>query len=177
MECPACRQRFDPPAPDAGRATAVCPRCRRVVVLGDAPAAASFPESGTAPLLEPLPARESPTQIGVASQTLSLPPGKRVSVAILGGPRQGEAVTLVRPRLTFGRATVGEGADVQFADEELAPLHAALECHGARLVLRDLGSATGTFVGEERIGGAREVHDGDEFRLGRTAFLVVVSDS
>lgn len=178
MECPACRNTFDLSAADAARATVSCPHCRRIVVVGEARSAAgSDADSGTSPLLEPLPPHESPTQIGVASQTLSLPGGKRVSVAILSGPRKGEAVTLLRPRLSFGRASVGEGADVQIADPQLSLQHAVLECHGARIVLRDLGSASGTFVGEERIGTSRELEDGGEFRLGDTSILVLVNDS
>src|SRR5436190_4515288 len=101
--CPSCRTTFEPSEARAARATAVCPACGRVVVLtpegGAAAAPASSDEPGTAPLLEPLSRAEGPTRIGVASQTLSLPAGKRVSVAILTGARKGEGVTLARPRL------------------------------------------------------------------------------
>jgi len=175
VECPSCRKAFELSAAEAARATAVCPHCRRVVVLEGAGSAAAG-DPGTAPLLEPLPARESPTQIGVASQTLSLPAGKRVSVAILSGPRKGEAVTLVKPTLGLGRAGAGAGMDVEIADPELSGRHAMLECHGARIVLRDLGSRSGTFVAAERIGGQCEIGNGGEFRIGATTLVLLVSD-
>ena len=175
MECPSCRKAFELSGVDAARATVVCPHCGRVVVVGEGRAAASS-DPGTAPLLEPLPARESPTQIGVASQTLSLPAGKRVSVAIVSGPRKGQAVTLVKPTLGFGRAGAGQGMDVEIADPEVSGRHAMLECHGARIVLRDLGSRAGTFVGPERVEGPREVEGGAEFRIGATTLVLLVND-
>jgi hypothetical protein len=133
-------------------------------------------EAGTSPFLEPLASFEAPTQVGAASQTLSLPPGKRVSVAILTGPRKGEAVTLERPSLSFGRAGDEPAADVTIADADLSSRHAVLECHGLRIVLRDLGSGTGTFVGEKRVTGQRELEEGMEFRLGQSTFLLLVNE-
>src|SRR5262249_5027159 len=128
------------------------------------------------PRREPLLPHESPTQIGVASQTLSLPAGKRVSVAILSGPRKGEAIMLVRPRLVLGRGGPAAGVDVAIDDPRLSPQHAALQGPGRRIVLRGLGSADGTFLGDDRIAGPRDVADGAEFRLGETAVLLLVKD-
>ena len=174
IRCPACEETFEPPRRNEGRSTAVCPRCRRVVVVGAAAGPARSPgDSGTEPFLEPLSPGDGPTQVGVASQTLSLPPGKRVSVAILSGPRKGEVVVLERPRLTIGRE--GGGADVQLPDPDVSRSHAAVECHGARIVLRDLGSRNGTFVGEGRVS-LGEVQDRTEFRVGGITFLLLVAD-
>jgi pSer/pThr/pTyr-binding forkhead associated (FHA) protein len=96
-----------------------------------------------------------------------------VSVAILSGPRKGEVVVLGRPRLTIGRA--GGGSDVELPDPDVSRSHAAVECHGARIVLRDLGSRNGTFLGDERIS-QREVADRAEFRVGGITFLLLVAD-
>jgi pSer/pThr/pTyr-binding forkhead associated (FHA) protein len=109
----------------------------------------------------------------VAAKTLSLPAGKRVSIAILSGEFKGNVTVLLGPRLTFGRQ--GGGADVQVPDPEVSRSHAALECHGARIVLRDLGSRYGTFVGDQRVS-QREIHTHTEFRLGGTMFLLLVTD-
>jgi hypothetical protein len=174
MRCPACEEAFEPPREDEGRSTVVCPRCRRVVVVpAPAGAARGASDPTTEAFLEPLRPAEGPTQVGVASQTLSLPPGKRVSVAILSGPRKGEVVVLGRPRLTIGRA--GGGSDVELPDPDVSRSHAAVECHGARIVLRDLGSRNGTFLGDERIS-QREVADRAEFRVGGITFLLLVAD-
>lgn len=176
--CPGCGETFDVPPEHEGRSTTPCPRCGRVVILGGAavPAPAPAETSGdpsTQAFLEPLPPAEDPTQVGVASQTLSLPAGKRVSVAILSGPRKGEVVALGVPRLTFGRE--GAGADVEVPDLRVSRSHAAVECHGSRVVLRDLGSASGTFVGGQPITW-REIESHTEFCLGATTFLLLVAD-
>ena len=60
-------------------------------------------------------------------------------------------------------------------DPEISPRHAAIECHGERIVLRDLGSKAGTFVGDDRVG-QREIDDQTEFRLAGTTFLLLVAD-
>lgn len=174
IQCPACGEAFDLLPEHRGRSTAPCPRCGRVVVHSASPAPAGAPhDPSTEAFLEPLQAGESPTQIGVASQTLSLPPGKRVSVAILSGPRKGEVVVLAGPRLTFGRQ--GGGADVQVPDLDVSRSHAALECHGPRVVLRDLDSRNGTVAGGQRVS-QREMANDDEFQLGATTFLLIVAD-
>ena len=177
--CPSCQTTFEPSAGPAARATAVCPSCRHVVVVaaGEGSSAAPDPEEpGTAPLLVPLGRGEGPTEIGVAGPTLSLPARKRVAVAILSGPRKGDAITLQRPRLTVGRDEPGSQMDVLLSDPEVSREHAAIECHGDRITLRDLGSRHGTFLGGERIG-LKEVSHGAEFRVGNTSLMVVVTDT
>jgi hypothetical protein len=172
--CPSCKETFPLSAEQRGKATVACPRCGRVVVLRDAVGPAATTDPGTEPALEPARPAELPTQIGVASQTLSLPQGKRVSLAVLSGARRGEAFVLERPRLTLGRS--GGGADLELPDPDVSRSHAALECHGARIVLRDLGSRNGTFVAEERVS-QRELTDRSEFRVGGTTFLLLVADA
>jgi hypothetical protein len=172
--CPGCGAAFDLPPERHDRSTAVCPRCGRVVIaLPAAAPAGTSDDPSTQAFLEPLPPAESPTEVGVASQTLSLPAGKRVSVAILSGPRKGDVTVFHGPRLTFGRD--GAGADVQVPDLEVSRSHAALECHGARIVLRDLGSTHGTFVGDQRVT-RREIESRSEFRLGATTIMLLVTD-
>jgi hypothetical protein len=174
IQCPACGEAFDLLPEHQGRSTTVCPRCGRVVVHAASPTPAVAPhDPSTEAFLEPLQAGESPTQVGVASQTLSLPLGKRVSVAILSGPRKGDVIVLDGPRLTFGRE--GGGADVQVPDLDVSRSHAAIECHGPRIVLRDLGSRNGTFAGRQRVS-HREIEGDSEFQLGGTTFLLIVAD-
>jgi pSer/pThr/pTyr-binding forkhead associated (FHA) protein len=144
-----------------------------VVVIGPDARRGAADDPQTEPHLEPLAAGDQPTLIGAAAATLSLPAGKRVAVVVVSGPRAGNRVTLERPRLTLGLA--GGGADLEVPDPEISPRHAAIECHGARIVLRDLGSRAGTFVGDERVS-QREIEDQTEFRLAGTTFLLLVAD-
>jgi len=172
IRCSACGEGFERPPENQGFSTAVCPHCGRVVVTPAAAPAAPVDPS-TEAFVEPLPPSEDPTQVGVASPTLSLPRGKRVSVTTLSGRRRGDIKVLERPRLTFGRE--GAGADVQVPDPDVSGSHAALECHGARITLRDLGSRNGTFVGEKRVS-LQDIEGNTEFRLGGTTFLLLVTD-
>jgi serine/threonine-protein kinase len=110
-----------------------------------------------------------------AAPGLALPAGKRVSLAILEGARQGETFVLSRPRIVIGRASGGVGADVEIDDPEASRGHAAVECFGSRVLVRDLQSTNGTFVGESRVEQA-ELTNHDEFRIGRTRFMLIVTD-
>ena len=58
----------------------------------------------------------------------------------------------------------------------LVRIRGAFVLHGLRIVLRDLGSANGTFVGEKRVTGQRELEEGMEFRLGQSTFLLLVNE-
>lgn len=177
IRCPSCAGGFDLDDDAVGvKATAPCPLCGRIVVVRDAKIVPPSATDGTVPddpgtnaAIEPL---EDGTAVAARGEHLALPPGKRVSVAILGGPRKGDVVRLDRPRVVLGRT--GAGADVEVDDPEMSRAHAALECHGQRIVLRDLGSRNGTFFGEKRIE-SREVEDRSEFRLGGTRFMLIVT--
>jgi serine/threonine protein kinase len=107
------------------------------------------------------------------STALALPANLRVSLAILSGPSQGRAVTLERPRLVIGRAGVGK-ADLEIEDAEVSGAHAAVECRGEHVALRDLASTNGTWIGEERIAHA-DLEDGAEFRIGKTRFMLTLA--
>jgi serine/threonine-protein kinase len=115
------------------------------------------------------------TARGSAGPTLALPKNRRVSIAILAGARQGEVLVLERPRVIIGRTGARANADVEIPDPEVSGAHATLECHGQRIVLRDLESRNGTFVGEARIREA-EIENHGEFRLGNTRFMLILAD-
>jgi len=110
-----------------------------------------------------------------AGVSLRLPPTLRVSVAILSGSLQGEVFSLDQPRLVIGRAGAEtDTPDVALPDSEVSGHHAAVECYGERVLLRDLGSTNGTFVGESRVT-QRELEDRTEFRVGRTSMLLTLT--
>ena len=106
----------------------------------------------------------------------ALPHGKRVSLAILAGPRQGDVVTLERPQVLIGRAGGGVDADIEIDDPEISRAHATVTCHGHRVVLRDLGSTNGTFVGLSRVE-ERDLEDHTEFRVGSTCCMLILADA
>lgn len=172
VHCPSCGRPFEAPE-DQATASLTCPSCGRRVVLRDARAAspvgdqtvpfdpATVPMAGGLLTPRPVPA------------VLSLPRDGRVSVAVMSGPRRGHVCVLDGPRLVIGRE--GGPADLTVPDPEISRQHATLECYGDRVLLRDLGSRNGTFLGRTRVD-AREVADQTEFRLGGTDFLLIVTE-
>ncbi len=172
--CPNCGSPFEGEGPAPGKATRTCRSCGHVAVRGAPAAPAADDEPHTSPLLEPAGQGDLATSIGVAGPLLRLPLGKRIAVAVLSGERKGEAVALSQPRLTLGRT--GGGADLELPDDDVSRSHAAVECHSMRIVLRDLGSRNGTFVGDERIS-QRDIEDRTEFRIGATTLVLLVTDA
>jgi predicted Ser/Thr protein kinase len=129
-----------------------------------------------APAMRPAPrVGEGTVRAGEPGAALSLPSGKRLSLAVLDGAERGAVFVVDRPRLLIGRSG-GAAAHVELADPEASRTHAALECYGPRVVLRDLGSTNGTFCGERRVGAA-ELEDRSEFRIGNTRLMLIVADA
>jgi len=177
IRCPSCAGGFELADEEIGvKATVPCPQCGRIIVARDSQAVPPAPIDGTVPhdpathaALDPL----SDDATAVAGQGLALPKHRRLTLAILSGRRKGDVVPLDKPRTTLGRK--GARADVEIDDPEMSRAHAAIECYGSRIVLRDLGSRSGSFVGEERVE-SRELEDRAEFRLGATSLLLMVTD-
>jgi serine/threonine protein kinase len=136
------------------------------------PSAAAPPSSTLAPAEL---VGDRTVRAGLGHGALSFPPGKRVSLGFLSGPRKGEVLVLRRPSVLIGRAGGGPDIEVEVPDPEVSRGHAVFECHGSRMVLRDLGSRNGTFVANERVG-EREMEDRGEFRVGATSLMVILSE-
>ncbi len=118
---------------------------------------------------------EATSRASAGGPSPALPSGKRVSLAILTGPRKGEVFNLDRPRALIGREGGRANAAIEIPDPEMSRAHAIVECHGSRIVLRDLDSTNGTFIGTERITEC-ELENHGEFRVGRTQFMVILGD-
>jgi len=81
------------------------------------------------------------------------------------GFRAGREQMLVKPEVTIGKA---EGCDVGlFGDPLIERLHARIRKQGQQYVLTDAGSASGTYVNEQRVVGPVVLRSGDVIRLGR----------
>ena len=75
----------------------------------------------------------------------------------------------------IGRSGPDATADIQIDDPTLSQAHAGIECLGGLVILKDLGSHNGTFVDEKAIRTAT-LEDRAEFRLGRTRFMLILTD-
>jgi S-DNA-T family DNA segregation ATPase FtsK/SpoIIIE len=60
-------------------------------------------------------------------------------------------------------------------DPECSRQHASLEILGSRVVVNDLNSTNGTFVGGERVQNA-ELENHSEFRIGEHVMMLIVTD-
>ncbi|NOX56340.1 MAG: FHA domain-containing protein [Planctomycetes bacterium] len=66
-------------------------------------------------------------------------------------------------QIVIGRS---EGCQVRLNHETVSSKHCMLSNRGHGLVVRDLGSDTGTFVNDERVEGERTLKPGDVLRIG-----------
>lgn len=90
----------------------------------------------------------------------------------LTGPLEG-AVFPVGARTILGRS--GE-ADIQILSKEVSRVHACLfEDDYGQMVLMDMSSRNGIYVGETRIAGQHVLHPGDSFRIGESELVLVDS--
>ncbi|MEO1060859.1 MAG: FHA domain-containing protein [Actinomycetota bacterium] len=71
--------------------------------------------------------------------------------------------------VTVGRAP---GCQVRVEDDYVSQLHARLFVQGDQVMVEDLGSTNGTFVGDERVAGPRVVRPGEWLRVGSFVFEV-----
>ena len=137
------------------------------------PATATLPKPAPSTAMAP---GEGTIQGDTGRGGLALPEGKRVCLAFLSGPRQGEVFVLSQPKALIGRVGGQVFADIELADPEVSRAHAAIECHGGRVIVRDLGSTNGTFVEGKPIG-ERELEHQAEFRVGGTRIMLIIADA
>lgn len=96
-------------------------------------------------------------------QGLDGPDRLRCRLVVYSGSDTGRQITLPEGVSSIGRSAA---ASLQIDDPGLSRLHAELVVDGAIVSLRDLGSANGSFVQDQRLTGTRLLNDGDLVRLG-----------
>jgi DNA-binding CsgD family transcriptional regulator len=77
-----------------------------------------------------------------------------------------QLVELESDRTTLGRAPTNT-VTIE-VDTSVSRLHAVIERYPTGYCIRDLGSANGTFLNGERVTAERQLHSGDEVRLGNS---------
>lgn len=87
-------------------------------------------------------------------------------IEFLSGPRDGEVIDVRTAEAVIGR---GAGLDVTIvSDTVVSRRHARLRCDQGTIVIEDLGSSFGTFVGGEKITGKRSLEVDDVVCIGHT---------
>ncbi len=102
---------------------------------------------------------------------LSLPEGSRCSIALIRGKEEGKVFRIDKPRLVIGRAV----GDILIDDPELSRQHAVIEFYGDKVILCDLGSTNGTYVGDKRIEDYVEIANQGEFKVGNSTLMLIVN--
>jgi two-component system, cell cycle response regulator len=110
-----------------------------------------------------------PSTIAIDASQLTLLQGldaeaaRRCSLVVYSGGDTGRQITLPEGSSTIGRSAA---ASLQIDGPGMSRLHAEVVVDGAQVLLRDLGSANGSFVQDQRLTGPRALRDGDRVRLG-----------
>lgn len=102
---------------------------------------------------------------------LSLPPDKKLSLAVLEGPDSGSIFKIEKPSVTIGRAE----ADFILNDGEASRQHATIEIKGEKYLIKDLNSTNGTFVEGRKIREA-DLDNQSEFRIGSSTLMFIVTE-
>jgi serine phosphatase RsbU (regulator of sigma subunit) len=85
-------------------------------------------------------------------------------LVVAEGPEHGRIVEVGHQPLTIGRASP---ADVVLQDIELSRAHCRVQLQDNGIVVQDLGSTNGTFVGGQRLTGPAQLQRGSTVRVGR----------
>ncbi|MEP6995562.1 MAG: FHA domain-containing protein [Acidobacteriota bacterium] len=104
------------------------------------------------------------------SGPLKLPQELKLSLAVIAGPDAGTMFSIDKPRIVIGR----EDVDLALDDPEISRNHAALEVRGEEVLLLDLGSTNGTFVGDQPITQTALENQG-EFTVGGSTLILIVT--
>ena len=103
----------------------------------------------------------------VAKQIGSITP-KKACFVVMGGVEVGRVIALDEPVITIGRDAQ---CAVVLQDDGVSRLHVEVRCEATdSVIVRDLGSTNGTFIGGKRIVEAK-LHDGTKVLIGRRTIL------
>ena len=187
IECDRCyaRYKYDEARFDGRASKKVrCTRCLAVFEIFNTRAyEASSPLPGTAPEEtifrlpeegrrepEPTPKKSTTAARRPGTTELKMPVSSKLSLAVIAGPESGKIYPIEKPRVVIGR----QDADINVDDPEISRQHAALEIAGEKVVLVDLGSTNGTFMGEEPIQ-AVPIENQGEFSIGGSTLMLIIT--
>ena len=110
------------------------------------------------------------------SQTIAMQPNVAMSMAwlvVTGGPSEGKSIQLKEGNSLVGRSLEN---DLQIDDASVSRTHAMVSVRDEQFILVDLGSTSGTRIGEHRISG-RQIGAGSIITIGRTSLSLANVDA
>jgi hypothetical protein len=103
-----------------------------------------------------------------AKELSSSPPLPSITLTMRKGPKPGQQFTFIQDNIALGRR---DDNDVVIDDPQISRRHASLSWEEGEFVLRDLGSANGTFLNAVRITEPHVLREGDAIGLGGDVVL------
>lgn len=101
-----------------------------------------------------------------------MPAASRPQLVVLSGPHKGDVIVLDDPLpVVFGRR-----AGVSLPDAALADVHCQVFQAGGLWYLQDFATPAGTWLGDERVEGARPLEPGRSFRIGETFVALLLPE-
>jgi len=143
--CPVCGAIIRFAESDLGQPSQIaCWMCDSIVEQDPA-------RAGSAPTVVKLsPNRqERPGNIGLQTTSLDVQPDDLVTIYVTSGRSLGKEFELSKPLTTIGR--LGGGADIEIDDPEVSRSHCAVEVRRDAILLHDLRSTNGTYLGDNRV--------------------------
>lgn len=95
-----------------------------------------------------------------------------LKLKVLDGKQAGQELPIKKNPFLIGRS---EECHLRPHHDDVSRRHCSLEQTDAKVVVRDLGSRTGTFVNGEKITAEKTLKTGDTLRVGPLNFEVIVS--
>jgi hypothetical protein len=191
IECPSCHSKYQYDEERFERKPSKrikCARCQQIFEIhnpafapivaqdpGDTTSSSKHDSTRSSRAALPETTEQSPLPQSKTDKTivdLQLPPGKRLSLAILDGPDAGSVYRIEKPRVTIGRSN----ADLTLNDSEASRHHAAIEVRDTAIKLLDLGSTNGTILAGVKMLEPTELSDKAEFQVGATTLMLIVTD-
>jgi predicted Zn finger-like uncharacterized protein len=188
VECDHCRAKYHyDEARFAGKASKKlrCSKCRAIFEIFNTHAYEAQP-----PVRPPIVAGETVTRRSAemfpevaarrepgrerrrSAGPLKLPMESKLSLAVIAGPDAGKMFAIETPRVVIGR----EEVDLPLDDPEISRHHAAIEVRGEDILLLDLGSTNGTFVGDQAVNQA-PLENQSEFTIGGSTLMLIVTNA
>jgi hypothetical protein len=160
--CPCCGATIHFPDPDLGKPSRItCWMCNSVVEQD--PAGLAPPTLVASSLKRPKKVGNIGLRKASDEASLDLQPGDLVTICVASGRSLGKEFQLSKPLTTIGR--LGGGADIEIDDPEVSRSHCAIEVKRDGILLHDLRSTNGTYLGHRRVSVVR-LEPMANFRIG-----------